>query len=155
MTTRCLITIGALLVAYAECQATDSEPTKIDRWLEQLDSDSYSVREQATQNLIDAGPQAFSALRKALHHRSPEVRWRSVEILTRLVRRDENRWLGQVEKTLAEAGMSATHLRPPPETPKQTDAWSFVLDGGIIFLDDITIEESVIVIDDSISTFDP
>jgi WD40 repeat protein len=54
---------------------------RIERWVRDLDSDSYEVREKATRALAQAGDQAEAALRRALDSPSLEVRRRAEHLL--------------------------------------------------------------------------
>ena len=57
---------------------------KIQRWIEQLDADSYDERETASRHLIAAGPDAQGLVEAAARHQSPEVRFRAAAILEAL-----------------------------------------------------------------------
>jgi WD40 repeat protein len=57
---------------------------RIGRWVRDLDSDIFKVRETATRELARAGDQAQEALRRALEHPSAEVRRRAEHLLQEL-----------------------------------------------------------------------
>jgi hypothetical protein len=58
-------------------KTTSADPQKIERWIAELDSNQFSVREKATRELEKLGESAQPALRKALeNHPKPEARKR-------------------------------------------------------------------------------
>jgi hypothetical protein len=65
-----------------------ADPRQLARLIEELDDDSFAVRERATEELERPGCEAEPALRKKLAQRpSPEVRRRIEAILTKLEER--------------------------------------------------------------------
>jgi WD40 repeat protein/beta-lactamase regulating signal transducer with metallopeptidase domain len=61
------------------------DPKKIDRWLADLDSEKFSVRQEATTNLMKAGEQAVPPLKKLLASGPQlETRKRAEELVDRL-----------------------------------------------------------------------
>lgn len=107
-----LSTISLMLLAARECGAQDPAPEMIRNWIKSLDSESYAAREDATQNLLRCGPEAFDAMGEALMDSSPEVSWRLIEVLTHLARSDKRTWYARVEKTLIAAGKPTKQLQP-------------------------------------------
>jgi hypothetical protein len=69
--------------------ANKVEPTEIDRLVEQLGSDQYSEREEATLALNKMGTVALGRLRKATRNSDPEVSRRASELVRQIERRDE------------------------------------------------------------------
>ena len=60
---------------------------QLQQWVKQLDADSYEARETASAELIAAGEDARPLLEAAARHPSPEVRYRSAEILDALLQK--------------------------------------------------------------------
>src|SRR5262249_53216529 len=61
------------------------DPRKISGWIEDLDSEKFAVRREATANLVKVGEQAVPALRKLLASGPPlETRKRAEELVDRL-----------------------------------------------------------------------
>jgi hypothetical protein len=58
-----------------------AQPVSVERFVEQLGSDSYPEREAATAALEKLGPIARSALEQAVQHANPEVGKRAVKLL--------------------------------------------------------------------------
>ena len=61
-----------------------ASPAEIGEWISQLNDDRYLVREQATRQLLEAGPAALDQLQAAADADRPEPADRSVWILRRL-----------------------------------------------------------------------
>ena len=57
---------------------------RIERLIGNLDAESYSVREAASQELVEIGDEAVLAVEKAQKHESAEVRFRAASVLGRL-----------------------------------------------------------------------
>ena len=74
-------------------EASKNAPPKLDaqiaKWLTQLDSDDFKVREHATQGLTKAGLQALPAVLKATQSKQPEVRIRAFAILFVMSKSDD------------------------------------------------------------------
>src|SRR5207249_4252058 len=65
--------------------AVPADPQRLERWITDLDSNQFNVREKASQELEKVGEPAEPALRKALEaHSSPEVRRRVDQLLEKL-----------------------------------------------------------------------
>src|SRR5262249_20758562 len=60
------------------------DPEVIAKWIADLDSEEFAVREKATRELEKLAEAADTALRKALNHPSPEVRRRVEQLVQRL-----------------------------------------------------------------------
>ena len=78
--------ILASAVFAAEPQSANSQtatPQTISLWVSQLGSDSYTVREGASDNLIEAGRSAIDATVAATQKDDLEVTTRAVQILAR------------------------------------------------------------------------
>lgn len=78
-------------------EASSSTPAKpkpaptaeqLRRWVNQLDSESFVVREAATGNLIAAGRLAIEPVSKVIDQGNPELNWRGVTVLKRLMEVD-------------------------------------------------------------------
>jgi hypothetical protein len=77
--------------AWAAEAATAATKAQIERWIAELDADSYPARERATASLIAAGPQAIEQLAPGVSSKSAEVAWRTSIILQRIaVQGDED-----------------------------------------------------------------
>jgi hypothetical protein len=57
---------------------------RIDELIEKLGDDKWDVREDAHKKLLEIGGVAIPAIKKALKHKDPEVRWRAKAILEEL-----------------------------------------------------------------------
>jgi hypothetical protein len=68
---------------------------EIDKLIEQLGSDDWRTRDQATRTLVEVGPKAQASLEKALGSTDAEVRWRASYLL----------------------GLLGTDLKPPEHEP--------------------------------------
>jgi hypothetical protein len=76
---------------WAAESATAATKAQIERWIAELDADSYPARERATASLIAAGPQAIDQLAPGVSSKSAEVAWRTSIILQRIaVQGDED-----------------------------------------------------------------
>ncbi|MFO0902710.1 MAG: transglutaminase-like domain-containing protein [Pirellulales bacterium] len=62
-------------------QAAPAREQEVQRWIEQLDADSFSQRERATRSLQQVGTAAEEQLLEALRSPSPEVRRRAAYVL--------------------------------------------------------------------------
>src|SRR5262249_32971435 len=60
------------------------DPRLLARWIADLDSPTFKVRDQAGKALAKAGELALPALRDALKHKSPEVRQRAEQLIAKL-----------------------------------------------------------------------
>ncbi len=78
----------AILPSFAPSLHAEGEPsradTEIDRLVEQLGHDEYEMRQAAQKRLVDIGPPAEEAVRKALEHPDPEIRRRADIILKQI-----------------------------------------------------------------------
>lgn len=92
--------------APATCTVQD-----VQRWVSQLDSDSYAVREQATARLIEAGPDAIETLAPAVLSESAEVAWRSSIALQRIAVLGDEECVNRVA-----AALSKTKVERPAVT---------------------------------------
>jgi membrane-associated protease RseP (regulator of RpoE activity) len=66
-------------------KAGEAAPERIQRWIEQLDSDEYWTREEASKRLYQAGARAVEALAGAARSDKLEVSTRAVGVLSRLL----------------------------------------------------------------------
>lgn len=85
---------ACLFVAAAPCAAARAEqPSSPDaslaQWIAQLDSPRYKVREQATQQLLGAGPAALDVLTATANGERPEPADRAAWILRQLAETDD------------------------------------------------------------------
>ncbi len=62
---------------------------QIKGWVEQLDAESFTVRETATRGLIGAGRLAIEPIAKVIDKGNPELNWRGVVVLKRLMEDDD------------------------------------------------------------------
>jgi len=88
-----------------------AQPGEIARWIEQLSSDSYALREDAAAQLDDAGAAAIDPLAAAADGIDPELTARATRILLDLARRDAT----------AEAALQQLATLPS-RTPAQREA---------------------------------
>ena len=86
-----------------------SPPTaqQVNRWVKQLDAESFVVREAATRNLIESSHLAIEPISKVVDQGNPELNWRGVIVLKRLM---ENPDLDVVEA----AETALTNMANPP-----------------------------------------
>ncbi len=73
-------------------------------WLEQLDDDNFSRREEATARLHAAGERAIDALAEGALSGSPEVAWRAGEALKRIAFSGDERTIDRVATALERVG---------------------------------------------------
>jgi vacuolar-type H+-ATPase subunit H len=73
-------------------------------WLEQLDDESYSRREQATDRLHAAGEQAIDVLAQGALSSSPEAAWRAGEALKRIAITGNEQTIDRVATALERVG---------------------------------------------------
>lgn len=94
----CFALLGAGLLASAQerapAAATKPSAEQLQKWLAELDSDSFDVREAAAEKLAQAGSAAVDVLASGVVSESAEIAWRSGASLERIA-------LGGDEKTLA------------------------------------------------------
>jgi hypothetical protein len=79
--------LAAALASAAEPSKADDPPPpeKVRRWIEQLDSDEYWTREEASKRLFQAGSSAIEPLATAARSDKLEVSTRAVGVLARLL----------------------------------------------------------------------
>jgi len=78
-------------VAFSQEEPPEPErisPEQLSRWVSELDSDEFIVREKAMKNLLDAGALAIEPLGKLLPEASLEVAARGVHVLSELALSD-------------------------------------------------------------------
>lgn len=90
--------LGGGLLLRAEEPVTERQ--EVQRLIEELDDDSYSVREAATKKLIEIGRPAVAALGGAAEESSLEVTDRAVQVLSEIYRSDDEVTLDAVEDVL-------------------------------------------------------
>ncbi|MCE9527285.1 MAG: HEAT repeat domain-containing protein, partial [Planctomycetales bacterium] len=81
--------IALTLAVAGACGSRAQEPQippalRMELLIQNLDSESYTVRETASQELGELGEAALSVVEAALKHKSEEVRFRAAAILERL-----------------------------------------------------------------------
>jgi len=122
-----VIGVTALGGAFAHA---DEAPTteQIDQWVKQLDADEYGTRQAAQNKLEAAGTAAVEAVREAALGESQEAAVRSIDILKKHLRSDDDSLQQAAEaalKKLSEseneivADRAAAALRPEPVQPQQ------------------------------------
>jgi hypothetical protein len=79
---------AALLIVFRERTPDETSRHSIIALIRQLGSDSFAVREQASEKLSALGVRAAGLLREASHHKDLEIRWRARQALADVVRRD-------------------------------------------------------------------
>jgi hypothetical protein len=77
--------VGLALVAEPSQADEPTPPEKIRRWIEQLDSDEYWTREEASKRLFQAGATSIESLATAARSDKLEVSTRAVSVLARLL----------------------------------------------------------------------
>ncbi len=88
------LAIGVPAAAGAdEALAAPPSAAELARWIAQLGDDDYAVRQQASLQLLEAGPAAGAALRGALSSSDPEVRDRAQRLLAAITQREQQRRL--------------------------------------------------------------
>jgi len=107
-------------------EAAAASVEEIARWVEELDADEFSKREQATAKLIAAGKAAIAALTESATSDSLEVSGRSVRILRELFQSPDAPTKAAAEEALEKIAR-ANHptsspraeetIRPPAEAP--------------------------------------
>jgi hypothetical protein len=81
-------------------------PAKIRRWIEQLDSDEYWTREEASKRLLHAGAAAIESLAGAARSDKLEVSTRAVGVLARLLELEDSQIELAAETALEEIAAS-------------------------------------------------
>ncbi|WP_254508260.1 PDZ domain-containing protein [Anatilimnocola floriformis] len=114
--TRLVVAGGACLLGSFVCAeqklAVNSPPAEdISRWVQELDSDSYSVREHASKLLSEAGPIAIERLAVAVTDPSTEVSTRAGSILQRIADANDEATLQQVAAALQKLGSKRPAVR--------------------------------------------
>jgi hypothetical protein len=101
-----LIAIGWIGLAVSAANADEPgaikkpTPAELARWVQELDSDAYPVREAATENLVAAGTAAIEPLASAVLSDSAEVAWRAGTSLQRIAVHGDETTLNQVSTAL-------------------------------------------------------
>jgi hypothetical protein len=72
-----------------EANKAEAPPDLVRRWIEQLDSDEYWTREEASKRLFAAGGAAIAPLAEAVRSTKLEVSTRAVGVLSRLMELDD------------------------------------------------------------------
>ncbi len=78
---------GVLLAGKAK-KADPVDPKKINLWIRQLGDSEFTIREQATQSLIEAGSSTIEALNKAKSSDDAEVRNRANMIVKQIEKKE-------------------------------------------------------------------
>ncbi len=122
--------IGTLLAAEP---AHSSDEEQVARWIKDLESDEFVVRDDATQQLISAGAVAIEPLRRELGQFSTEAALRGMHVLQELVRSDSS--------ALQESAYEALQtLSTGPPTPLARRA-RLALDASAELLADRAVDE--------------
>ena len=109
-----LIVFVLLPVLAGHCsEPTVVEPQQIQHWIRQLDADSFSVREEATRRLIDAGPQVVDAIKAAVTGDTLETSVRGMKVLHELALQNDVAAIRaeQAIRAFAESGATAVSQR--------------------------------------------
>jgi hypothetical protein len=100
-------TIAFWLMAWGTVTLADEElapqAAQLTAWLAELDHDEFARREAAAQNLRAVGPRAIETLATGALAASPEVAWRSGEILKKIALDGDETTLQRVAAALASA----------------------------------------------------
>jgi HEAT repeats/PQQ-like domain len=78
-----------LLEFFRKRTLSDEARARIQKLIAQFGSDTFSLREQASTELVSYGPGAVPLLRGVMHHRDLEIRWRARQAL-RDIERDSD-----------------------------------------------------------------
>ncbi len=101
----CASLMSGLAVRAADAPIAASHRAEdVARWIQELDADSFALREQATNKLREAGPAAVNALAQAIAGDSAEVSARASAILQRIADGSDEKTLDQVEAALQKLG---------------------------------------------------
>ena len=84
---------------------------EVSRWIQELDSDSYAVRERASAKLLQAGPGAVERLSQAVADPSIEVATRAGSILQRIAAANDEATLNQIVVALQKLGSKRAAVR--------------------------------------------
>lgn len=95
-----LLTNGLPLRAADVPVANVADTESVARWIRDLDADSYSIREKASNQLRTAGPAAITLLAQAVAGDSAEVSTRASSILQHIADGSDEATLNQVEAAL-------------------------------------------------------
>src|SRR5436190_15888252 len=99
----CLGLASGGLIALAQEAPKASAPAsaeQLQKWLAELDSDSFEVREVAAEKLAQAGPAAVDVLSGGLVSESAEIAWRSGAALERIALVGDEKTLSRVTSVL-------------------------------------------------------
>jgi hypothetical protein len=135
------LAINGLPVRAADAPVANAPRTEeVARWIQDLDADSFSLREQASNKLREAGPAAVNLLAQAIAGDSAEVSARASSILQRIADGSDEATLDQVEAALQKVGSKrkavlsiAADIRNQQQKFKHTRAIAHVraLGGGL------------------------
>ena len=154
--TRNLFWMLGLLIAAATTPAIHAEPVaapdaagetseaSIQKWIADLDSGDFKVREQATRALLEQGADAIEAVAKAATGESLEVTSRAIDILRQLMQREDAETSAAAKKALERLAASehrnaarraSAILNPPQPEAEQPLAPM----GGVIQIQNIQV----------------
>lgn len=74
----------ATYLSAKEIEVTRPSPAQVRQWIEDLNHDDFSTRENAAASLASAGPAAINSLAQGVISNNPEVSWRCGEVLERI-----------------------------------------------------------------------
>ncbi len=81
----CVIADAPRIQAATSDQAKPApDPAQVERWIEQLAHDDYSVREAASAKLLECGPNVLDALAAVASRKDAEPLWRAVHIVQQI-----------------------------------------------------------------------
>jgi hypothetical protein len=94
------------LTLKAEEPVTQPTSAELQRWVRELDDESYPVREAATKRMVQAGGAAVEPLAGAVLSDSAEVSWRASDALARIALQGDEAALDRVSKALQKLSTS-------------------------------------------------
>ncbi|MCH7728735.1 MAG: hypothetical protein IH991_19965, partial [Planctomycetes bacterium] len=93
-----LFVLGILLAGQVDANspAESASPKNISKWIEQLSDNDFSTREEATQNLVQAGRAAVKPIAAVILSDNLEMSWRASAILERIGVSGDERTMAEV-----------------------------------------------------------
>ncbi len=98
---------------------------EIKRWIDQLGSEQFQDREQATQKLLKFGKSALPSLKEAVKSRDAEVRHRAQQLIDRISAHDVEKELARLQGTWRLVSMERDGVASTDDVLKQMPLLTF------------------------------